>query len=133
MAAVLGTAPSSEVVAPDAASQELSLEPTPIPEPAELPGPEPVADEVVVAAEVEAPSEPPAEVPGAAGCPRGRRRERQWACCAVRRRYRSDRARVAELMAETVVREVAWEVVPDLAEVVIKERIRELETEAESE
>jgi hypothetical protein len=28
-----------------------------------------------------------------------------------------------------VVREVAWEVVPDLAEVVIKDRLRELESQ----
>jgi len=35
--------------------------------------------------------------------------------------------RVTELIGEGVVREVAWEVVPDLAEVVIKERLRELE------
>lgn len=40
--------------------------------------------------------------------------------------------RVAELLSEQVLREVAWEVVPDLAEVVIKERIRELESEVES-
>ena len=37
--------------------------------------------------------------------------------------------RVVELLGEGVVREVAWEVVPDLAEVVIKERLRELEDE----
>lgn len=35
--------------------------------------------------------------------------------------------RVADLLADTAVREVAWEVIPDLAEVVIKERIEELE------
>ncbi len=35
--------------------------------------------------------------------------------------------RVAELVGERVTREVAWEVVPDLAEVVIRERLRELE------
>ncbi len=39
--------------------------------------------------------------------------------------------RVAELVADQTVREVAWEVVPDLAEVVIKERIRELESQLE--
>jgi CheY-like chemotaxis protein len=35
--------------------------------------------------------------------------------------------RVAEVLGERVVREVAWEVIPDLAEVVIKDRLRELE------
>jgi hypothetical protein len=39
--------------------------------------------------------------------------------------------RVIELAGESVLREVAWEVVPDLAEVVIKERIRELESQVE--
>ena len=39
--------------------------------------------------------------------------------------------RVAELIGDSVLREVAWEVVPDLAEVVIKERIRELESQVE--
>ncbi len=39
--------------------------------------------------------------------------------------------RVAELVSERVLRDVAWEVVPDLAEVVIKERLRELESEVE--
>jgi hypothetical protein len=39
--------------------------------------------------------------------------------------------RVAELLGERVVRDVAWEVVPDLAEVVIKERLRELESQVE--
>lgn len=35
--------------------------------------------------------------------------------------------RVVELLGDEVVREVAWEVVPDLAEVVVKDRLRELE------
>lgn len=39
--------------------------------------------------------------------------------------------RVAELLGPDAVREVAWEVVPDLAEVVIKERLRELESQVE--
>jgi len=39
--------------------------------------------------------------------------------------------RVVELAAERVVREVAWEVVPDLAEVLLKARIRELEASVE--
>ena len=35
--------------------------------------------------------------------------------------------RVAEILGEKAVRDVAWEVVPDLAEVVIRERLQELE------
>jgi YesN/AraC family two-component response regulator len=39
--------------------------------------------------------------------------------------------RVVELLSNDAVREVAWEVVPDLAEVVIKDRLRELESQVE--
>jgi CheY-like chemotaxis protein len=39
--------------------------------------------------------------------------------------------RVVELLGDEVVREVAWEVVPDLAEVVVKDRLRELEEPAD--
>ena len=38
--------------------------------------------------------------------------------------------RVVELMSDHVVRNIAWEVIPDLAESVVKERIRQLESEA---
>ena len=37
--------------------------------------------------------------------------------------------RVVQLMSEQVVKNIAWEVIPDLAEMVVKERIRELEAE----
>jgi CheY-like chemotaxis protein len=39
--------------------------------------------------------------------------------------------RVVELAAEKVVRDIAWEVVPDLAELLLKARIRELEASVE--
>jgi hypothetical protein len=39
--------------------------------------------------------------------------------------------RVAELIGDRVLRDVAWEVVPDLAEVLLKARIRELEASVE--
>lgn len=39
--------------------------------------------------------------------------------------------RVIDLLGEKVVRDVAWEVVPDLAEVILKARIRELEASVE--
>ncbi len=35
--------------------------------------------------------------------------------------------RVIELIGDRPVRDIAWEVIPDLAEVVIRDRIRELE------
>ncbi|MDQ3282350.1 MAG: response regulator [Acidobacteriota bacterium] len=37
--------------------------------------------------------------------------------------------RVIELMSDQVVRNIAWEVIPDMAEMVVKERIRQLEAE----
>ncbi len=37
--------------------------------------------------------------------------------------------RVVQLMSDQVVRSIAWEVIPDLAEMVVKERIRQLEGE----
>ncbi len=39
--------------------------------------------------------------------------------------------RVVELLSDKAVRDVAWEVVPDLAEVVIRDRLRELESQAD--
>lgn len=39
--------------------------------------------------------------------------------------------RIVDLLGDQPVREVAWEVIPDLAEVVVKERIRQLEAQAE--
>jgi CheY-like chemotaxis protein len=38
--------------------------------------------------------------------------------------------RVVQLISDQVVRNIAWEVIPDLAEMVVKERIRQLESEA---
>ncbi|HEX3130296.1 MAG TPA: response regulator [Thermoanaerobaculia bacterium] len=40
--------------------------------------------------------------------------------------------RVVELLGDRAIRDVAWEVIPDLAEVVIRDRLRELESQAES-
>jgi len=39
--------------------------------------------------------------------------------------------RVAELLGDKAVRDVAWEVIPDLAEVIIRDRLRELESQVE--
>jgi len=38
---------------------------------------------------------------------------------------------VLEIGGQEVVRQIAWEVVPDLAEVVIRERLAQLEAEVE--
>jgi CheY-like chemotaxis protein len=40
--------------------------------------------------------------------------------------------RVVELIGDRLLREVAWEVVPDMAELVIKDRLRELERQLEA-
>jgi CheY-like chemotaxis protein len=39
--------------------------------------------------------------------------------------------RVVELLGDKTVRDVAWEVIPDLAEVIIRDRLRELESQVE--
>ncbi|HEX9941748.1 MAG TPA: response regulator [Thermoanaerobaculia bacterium] len=39
--------------------------------------------------------------------------------------------RVVELLGDKAVRDVAWEVVPDMAEVIIRDRLRELEAQVE--
>jgi hypothetical protein len=36
-----------------------------------------------------------------------------------------------ERLSERIVREIAWEVIPDVAEIVIKQRIKELESGVE--
>lgn len=38
--------------------------------------------------------------------------------------------RVVQLISNDVIKNIAWEVVPDIAEMIVKERIRQLETEA---
>ncbi len=39
---------------------------------------------------------------------------------------------MVELLGDKAVRDVAWEVIPDMAEVVIRDRLRELESQAEN-
>lgn len=39
--------------------------------------------------------------------------------------------RVVELIGDKTVREISWDVIPDLAEIVIKDRIRELESQVD--
>ncbi|MFL6193821.1 MAG: response regulator transcription factor [Thermoanaerobaculia bacterium] len=39
--------------------------------------------------------------------------------------------RVVELLGDRTIRDVAWEVVPDMAEVIIRDRLRELESQVE--
>ena len=39
--------------------------------------------------------------------------------------------KVVEKLSDRIVREIAWEVIPDMAEIVIKQRIKELESGVE--
>ena len=38
--------------------------------------------------------------------------------------------RVVQLLSDKVIRDIAWEVIPDLAEIIVKDRIKQLEAEA---
>ncbi|MEM7350167.1 MAG: response regulator [Acidobacteriota bacterium] len=111
-ASELATA-ESDVSAPDveAAAPEV-----------EVAAPEPVAEPVPSAAE----PVPSVAEPASAGAP-GTNGSASLSDEDVDRIAK----RVAELMGEKALRDVAWEVVPDLAEVIIKERIRELESQVE--
>ena len=40
-------------------------------------------------------------------------------------------AKVVEKLSDKILREIAWEVIPDMAEIVIKQRIKELESGVE--
>jgi len=87
----------------------------------ELPPPEPAAEEMPFSPSVEEKPEPQ-EKPAAA------------AATAVGGDLSDDQVdriarRVVQLMSDTVVRNIAWEVIPDLAEMVVKERIKQLESE----
>ncbi len=114
-------------------SDDLGFEPAAAsePEPEELPtvpAPEEPAWSPIPAAEAAAePSEP--AVPPTALAP-------ESPSIPIRSNELSDEQvdriarRVVELMSDHVVRNIAWEVIPDLAEMVVKERIRQLESEA---
>jgi CheY-like chemotaxis protein len=140
-----GAAPFSEPFADDmadAAKEPLpedlpfATETTPEPEPA--PPSEPVWSPVAAAEAAAEPDEPP--VPASAQPPAALTPDAPPMSIAARSGELSselsddqiDRIarRVVELMSDQVVRNIAWEVIPDLAEMVVKERIRQLEAEA---
>jgi CheY-like chemotaxis protein len=89
------------------------LPPWPEPEPAFPPVPEP-------------PAAPPAASPAATGAVAGNGGG-QLSDEDVDRIAR----RVVELLGDKAVRDVAWEVIPDMAEVIIRDRLRELEAQVE--
>ncbi|HYC89143.1 MAG TPA: response regulator [Thermoanaerobaculia bacterium] len=116
---------------PEAEQPPMEMHPTAEPELEELPtvpAPEEPAWSPIPAAEAEAePAEP--VVPPPALAP-------ETPSLPIRSAELSDEQvdriarRVVELMSDQVVRNIAWEVIPDLAEMVVKERIRQLESEA---
>ena len=126
-AAVPEPEPAEEPAAEEPESWAAAPEPEPVEEPAPE-GAEAAAEEAAVAELAAAAAEPVATEPAA---------EPASASAAatngsgplndddVERIAR----RVAELMGERALRDIAWEVLPDLAEVIIKERIRELESQ----
>lgn len=81
--------------------------------------PEPVAPAPVFAAPIAAPIVAPIAAPMTSG------QQAELSDADVDRIAR----RIVELIGDKAVRAVAWEVVPDLAEVAIQDRIRELEAE----
>jgi hypothetical protein len=126
MAAQPSTAPEPE---PERADSSLFEEPVAPPswEPAEAPAVESpfgeAAEEVPFAAEAPVEPEissPPAAAPAPAAIP-GDLTDEQ-----IERIAR----RVVQMLSADEVKKIAWEVIPDMAEMVVKERIRQLESEA---
>jgi len=93
-------------------SAPLMLAPEPEPEPQ----PEPVEAPLLALA----PEPEPEPVAAAAAMPSGDLTDEQIDRIA---------RRVVQLISDQVVRNIAWEVIPDMAEMVVKERIRQLEAE----
>jgi len=83
-----------------------------------------------------APAEQPREAPRSSPAPQAPSHAGAGASAAVAAQSAAVAAEAAArdavtALAEKVVREVAWEVIPDLAEAIIKRRIRELEEQME--
>ena len=99
-------------------------EPPPAPEPFAPPAPEPV----LATPEPAAPEPPPAPPEPAVPVAEAPSSNGALSDADVERIAR----KVLELSGAGMLREIAWEVIPDLAEVVIKERIQELESQLET-
>jgi len=97
---------------------------TPEPEPWSAPEPEVVAPALAAMSAPAAPLEPAAAFePAAAASANGGALSDEDVDRIARR--------VVELLGDRAVRDVAWEVIPDLAEVIIRDRLRELEAQAD--
>ena len=104
---------ASEVEAPPAEPEEESTRPAALPADAEEPG-EPV----------------PVRLTGVTEEERPERTEPQEALPLSPEQLDAITGAVIERLSDKVLREIAWEVVPDLAEMIIRERLRQLEKEA---
>jgi len=113
------TAPPPAPPAPEPSPWEEPQESFAEPKLAPKPEPEPAAQEAPVEPEISTP--PLAAVPEPPpAAPSGELSDAQIDRIA---------RRVVELISDQVVRNIAWEVIPDLAEMVVKERIKQLESE----
>ena len=119
MAAPVAATPEPIPAAPEPVPVAMTPEPIPV-----APEPVPVAPEPVPAVVT---PEPPAVAPPVAAAPAPSNGAGILDDETIERIAR----RVAEIVGEKAAREVAWEVIPDLAEVIIKDRIRELENQVD--
>jgi len=105
-------------------AEELPEEPYEVPPPAEEPSWAPAAEAEAQAEISEPPLPSPVLAPETPSIPIAAPRD------LTDEQVDRIARRVVELMSDHVVRNIAWEVIPDLAEMVVKERIRQLESEA---
>ena len=114
-----------ELPAPEPAAPEpWSPAPEPEPEPWSPPPAEAVAAPAVAAAAATAAEVVPSPVPAPAATSNGGGRLGDEDVDRIARR-------VVELLGDKAVRDIAWEVIPDLAEVIIRDRLRELESQVD--
>jgi CheY-like chemotaxis protein len=119
--AFVPTEPEPEPEEIEVVAEEVPVAPEPVaPEPV---APEPVAPEPVAPPVVEEPQEAPAPASAAEAVAA----DPQLSEKDVERIAR----KVVEYLGEDIVREISWEVIPDLAEIVIKSRLRELEEQVD--
>lgn len=112
-----------EPAAPEAGAPEPEAPPAPEPKPPEPPRPEPVREPAAASSAAPPPSAPSSTAPSSAAAAAAT----GLSDADVERIAR----RVAELVGPEAIKDVAWEIVPDLAEVVIRDRIQQLESQVE--
>jgi CheY-like chemotaxis protein len=119
------TAPEPEV----AARSDSSLWSEPEPEPVSAPQPEPESPFAAAAAPQPEPEPEPAPTLAAAA-PAPSTPAAAISGDLTDEQIERIARRVVQMLSADVVKNIAWEVIPDMAEMVVKERIRQLEAEA---